>query len=125
MKSLVTAKQNATQNISVARTQKSHLATQYRLVYFVFEKGKGTKAFSPWCKGHPMSCKFLLEHFKGIKAMTRGHGGDRLIASLLLCLDSPRLFRCLIVTGVEGKSWEVLFFCVAWKMLETLNDPSG
>ena len=67
MKSLVTAKQNATQNMSVARTQKSHLATQYRLVYFVFEKGKGTKAFSPWCKGHPMSCKFLLLDHVSVK----------------------------------------------------------
>ena len=27
-----------------------------------------------------INCEFLLEHFKGIKAMTKGHGGNRNVA---------------------------------------------
>ena len=44
-----------------------------------FWKGKGTKAFSPLVQGNLRgNRKFLLEHFKGTKAMTRGHGGNHL-----------------------------------------------
>ena len=45
----------------------------------VFRQDKGTKAFSSWKGPLRGNSKSLLEHFKGIKARTRGHEGNRLI----------------------------------------------
>ena len=49
-------------------------------VCFFFERARAPQHFLLG-KGHPMRkfCNFLLaEHFKGTKAMTRGHGGNHL-----------------------------------------------
>ena len=40
-------------------------------------------------------CKFLLECFKGTKAMTRGHGGNRLLTPLLPLRTSEKYQACL------------------------------
>ena len=65
---------------------------------FVFERGKGTKAFSPWWRAPYRwgNCKFLLEHFKGTKTLTRGHGGNR-----LCCLREESGLRRKCYTWIE------------------------
>ena len=52
-------------------------------MYASFLKGQGHQGIFSLVKGTLWgNCKFLLEHFKGTKAMTRGHGGNRLVASV-------------------------------------------
>ena len=60
-----------------------------------FWKGKGTKAFSPLQRAPLGNCKFLLQHFKGTKAMTRGHGGN--LPSLFLWSIRPATFKVCTV----------------------------
>ena len=48
-------------------------------LYASFLKGQGHQGIFFSVKGTLWwNCKFLLEHFKGTKAMTRGHGDNRL-----------------------------------------------
>ena len=48
-------------------------------LYASFLKGQGHRGIFFLVKGTLWwNCKIVLEHFKGIKAMTRGHGGNRL-----------------------------------------------
>ena len=43
-------------------------------LYVLFLKGQGHQGVFLLSKGHLLeNCKFLLEYFKGTKAMTRGH----------------------------------------------------
>ena len=49
-------------------------------LYHLFFKGQDNGIFFFLGKGHSVlsgNCKCLLEHFKGIKAMSRGHEGNR------------------------------------------------
>ena len=48
-------------------------------MYASFSKGQGHQGIFSSVKGTLSgNCKFLLEHFKGTKAMPRGHKGNRL-----------------------------------------------
>ena len=63
-----------TQSVSNENLISSHQTGMLR-----FWKGKGTKAFVfSLVKGATLwgNCEFLLEHFKGIKAITGGRGGN-------------------------------------------------
>ena len=44
-------------------------------MYALFSKGHGHKALGEG--HHEHNCKFLLQHFKGTKALTKRHGGTR------------------------------------------------
>ena len=63
-------------------------------VCYVFERARAPRHFLLVLKGTLWgNCKFLLDHFKGTKAMTRGHGGNRLreVSGLALIIVTCQL----------------------------------
>ena len=65
-------------------------------LYASFLKGQGHQGIFFLVKGTLWwNCKFVLEHFKGTKAMTRGHGGNRLrclreVSGLIMCRQGKK-----------------------------------
>ena len=65
--------------ISYDENNQSFVCNYARACMLWFLKGQGHQGIVSLVKGTLWgNCKFLLEYFKGTKAMTKGHGGNRL-----------------------------------------------
>ena len=75
-----------------------------------FWKGQGHQGISSLVKGNLWgNCKFLLEHFKGAKAMTMGHGGNSLNCLLEVSGMYNWMGKIFILTLVKNDEWFALF----------------